>query len=233
MRPAGWRLLVPGGPQWSWGERERATAFAGSYLAALVVGLLAWGSAPGWLLLAFAFAAHVASAADAIRRGAFPGFGRWVPLIAAASGLGVLGYVPAFGLGLALAWPAGRTAAPGEGYLIDRSAYRLADPAAGEWVWFRDPAAGGWDLGRVRAGPGEELEWSDGRSRIGGQLLVPPARLEPAIRELVCRVPEHCLLVEPVSAPDRPSRLVLVEGDRILGRVWARFRPVGARGLLD
>src|SRR5438477_4641868 len=83
-RRAGLRILFPGAAQWSWRQRERAAVFFGSFATALVVGLFTWGTKTSVAILVFAFGMHVASAADAIRQGAFPGFGRWVPTVSAS-----------------------------------------------------------------------------------------------------------------------------------------------------
>ncbi len=69
----GLAMLVPGAPQWLWRQRERAILLGGSYAAALGVGAFAWGTAVGAALLAFAYAVHVASAADAIGAVGLPG----------------------------------------------------------------------------------------------------------------------------------------------------------------
>ncbi len=98
-RPAGLRMLAPGWAHWYWHQPRRAAILCGSYCAAIAVGLFAWGTALGWALLAFAWGTHVWAVADAIRQGAFPGFGRMVPLVAAV-GVGLLGYGPALGFGL-------------------------------------------------------------------------------------------------------------------------------------
>src|SRR5262249_27631362 len=122
--PAGGRLLIPGWPQWSWGQRDRALVFFGWFATALGVGLFTWGTPWSVLSLAFAYVAHVASATDAIRQGAFPGFGRWVPTVSATTGLGLGCYLPALALGSVLAWPAPRAEAPRERYLVNRWAYQ-------------------------------------------------------------------------------------------------------------
>ena len=49
--PAGLRILVPGYAQWSWRQRERALVFFGSFAAALLVGLFAWGTRTGAAVL--------------------------------------------------------------------------------------------------------------------------------------------------------------------------------------
>jgi hypothetical protein len=92
--PAGLKILIPGYPQWSWQQRERALVLFGSYVVSLAIGLFAWGTPVGLLVLAFAYGTHVASATDVVRQQAFPGFGRWVPMISTSGGLGLGLYVP-------------------------------------------------------------------------------------------------------------------------------------------
>ena len=107
-RPAGLRVLIPGYPQWLWHQTERGAVLGGTYLAAMAVGLFAWGSPLGLAMLGLGFFAHVASASDAIRQGAFPGFGRWVPTVSATAGLGLGCYGPAAAMAVLLAWPGDR-----------------------------------------------------------------------------------------------------------------------------
>ena len=105
---AGLKVLVPGYAQWSWRQRERGLVLFGSFAAALAVGGFAWGTRTGLAVLAFAFGTHVVSVVDVIRQSAFPGFGRWVPLFSASTGLGVAMYAPALALASLVAWPAYR-----------------------------------------------------------------------------------------------------------------------------
>jgi hypothetical protein len=163
LEPAGLRILVPGYPQWAWRQRERAAVLFGSYLASLLVGVFAWGTPTGLAILAFAIGTHVASAADAIRQGAFPGFGRWVPVMSASAGLGLGCYAPALALGAVLAWPGERAGSPREGFLINLWAYQDATPRPGHWVWFEHPDGVGRGIGQFLAGPGQSVEWFDGR----------------------------------------------------------------------
>src|SRR4051812_18748826 len=136
IRPAGLRALIPGYAQWFWGQRQRGLVLLGSYLAALTVGLFAWGTWTSLLVLGFAFVAHATSAADAIRQGAFPGFGRWVPAVSATAGLGLGCYVPALALASALAWPGQREDGSPDAFLVNRWAYRASEPRTGDSLWF-------------------------------------------------------------------------------------------------
>src|SRR5690606_10108649 len=86
-RSSGWRIFIPGYPQWTWSQRGRGLVLLGSYVSAMAAGLFSWGTIGGMAMLAFAIGAHVASVADVIRQAAFPGFGRWVPWISATCGV--------------------------------------------------------------------------------------------------------------------------------------------------
>lgn len=237
-RPAGWRILVPGSPQWGWGQRERALVLFGSYATALGVGLFAWGTRGGGLILAFAVATHVVSAADAIRQGAFPGFGRWVPWVAAGCGVGLGCYGPALALAAGMAWPALHR---DDGYLVDRWAFRRTMPQAGDWVWVA-PAGGRapW-VGRVLATPGQTVEWIEGRWWVAGELQSwAPARSAGDPDEMTLEVPrDHALVAregaqpEPGGTTEAPADgLVLVPRPQVLGRAWARLYPIWSRRLL-
>jgi hypothetical protein len=228
---AGLRVLVPGYPQWAWRQRERGAVFFGSYAAALAVGLFAWGSAPGWGFVAFALAVHAASAADAIRQGAFPGFGRLVPIASASAGVGLI-YAPALLGAWTLAWPTSRVALR-EGFLVNRWAFIEAVPEAGQWIWYDGHEGGGRGVGRIRAVAGEEVEWIDGQVRIGGQLVDwrPPA-LREGVRHMILHVPEGHVLLECLPDEAGPGWIV-VETGAIQGRAWAQHSPIWARRLLD
>ena len=69
--PAGIRVLVPGWPQFFWGQRERGWVLLGSFVVAVGAGLLTWGTWEGWSFFGFAFLTHVTSMTDAIRQGSF------------------------------------------------------------------------------------------------------------------------------------------------------------------
>jgi hypothetical protein len=236
-RPAGLRVLIPGYPQWCWRQSERAAVLFGTFASALGVGLFGWGTATGWAMLALAFAAHAASAADVIRQGAFPGFGRWVPTVTATAGLGLGCYVPALAMGAVLAWPSVRRDAPQEQYLVNRWAYRNgSEPQAGDWVWYARPRGLGFGIGRLVAGPGAAVEWSGARLAVGGQPLGwLPRTAGQAPEDLVLTVPDGCLLVAPLDpAPGEATScgLVLVDRDHVVGRAWAKLYPVWSRRLL-
>ena len=238
-RPAGWRVLVPGLPQWGWGQRPRGAVLFGSFVTAAAVGAFTWGTATGLGLLVFAFVGHVVSAVDAWNQAAFPPLGRWVPWLTATVWLAFALYVPVLVAASLLAWPGVCGGGPAsEGYLVNCWAYRQALPRPGDWVWFRPTARGHPRLGRILAGSGHEVEWLDNQLRVDGRPVPPPLptpfRPAEAPRSMAYRIPEGHVLINPEGGGQRPaSGLVILECDRVVGRAWAQFYPVLERRLLD
>jgi len=211
----------------------------GSYAVALGVGLFAWGTPIGLAILAFAYGTHVVSAADAVRQGAFPGFGRWVPMISATGGLGMGIYLPAVALATLFAWPEPGIGPSRDGYLVNCRAYWKAPPRGDEWVWLRSSPWGERRLGRVVAGPGQEVAWSGDRltvdDRPSTSVLISPLRPRRPPVDLRFTVPSgHALVVSPSeSRPDpHPAEPEFVPQEQILGRVWAQAYPIRDRHLL-
>lgn len=234
-RPVGWMILVPGYPQWAWRQGERGAVYFGAFAGAFTVGLFAWGSGAGLAMLGLAFLAHVGSAADAIRQGAFPGFGRWVPAVTASVGLGLGCYAPALALASVVAWPDRPSGRDGEGYLINRWAYRASEPSPGDWVWYRTRS--GCSLGRLVAGAGRAVEWSGKSLRVDGAPLrwLPSASGGRPI-DLAMEVPEGQVLLAPEGEPPGAASscgLRLVPRGALVGRPWARLYPVWTRRLLS
>jgi hypothetical protein len=225
---------VPGLAQWRRGQPERASAFAGAFASALAVAALGWGTPLGLAMLALAFAAHVLSAADAVRQDAFPGFARGVPTLSAALALALAGYAPALWLASALAWPAPRGDGSGERYLVDRWAFLPEAPRVGDRVYFRAPGSERGQVGGVVAGPGQEVEWREGRLWVDGRVQPwsrPLAARAP--REMVLTVPGDALLLAVPPEASAPScGLLLVPREQVVGRAWARFYPVWSRRLI-
>ena len=234
--PAGLTVLIPGYPQWAWRQTERAAALGGTYAAAMAVAVFAWGSPMGLAMLALAFVVHAASAADVIRQGAFPGFGRFVPAASASFGLGLGCYAPALALASVIAWPQGPSGAEHERYAINLWAFRSVDPEPGDWVWYELPEGRGYGLGRVVAGQGRSVEWSPGALTIDGKPLGwSPKVADDAPADLAMIVPEGQVLIVPKAtlAGSTPScGLKLVARDKVIGRPWARLFPISGRGLL-
>jgi hypothetical protein len=235
-RPAGLRILVPGYPQWLWRQRERAAVFFGSYVAALAVGLFAWGTPTGLVVLLFAFGTHIASATDAIRQGAFPGFGRWVPVVSASAGIGLGCYAPALALASTLAWPAGRAVAPREGFLVNLWAYHDTTPGTGHWVLFDHGEGRGNGLGQFIAGAGQSVEWFDGRLIVDGIPFDWTPRLHTRRpRDMSLTIPQGHVLIAPGGnepGEDALLGMVMIESRQVLGRAWAQHYPVWNRRLL-
>lgn len=235
-QPAGLRILIPGYPQLLWGQADRAAALGGTYAAAIFVALFAWGSRMGLVMLAFAFLSHVTSAADAIRQGAFPGFGRWVPTVAASVSLGLGCYAPALAVASVLAWTGGPAGAEHERYAINLWAFRSSGPSSGDWVWYRSPETGSFGLGRVVAGPGKNVEWYGESLTVDGVPLDwRPTAPQAAPSDLALIVPEGQVLVatsssNPARATSAGLRLVSLDG--VVGRPWARLYPVWTRRFL-
>lgn len=234
-RSPGLAFLLPGVPQWLWGQRERALLLGGSFASALLAGIFAWGTAAGAFLLAFAFAAHVASAADAIHQWAFPGFGRWVPTASASAGLAAV-YGPIFLLAILVAWPGMESGGPRQGYLVNRLAYRDRTPGGGDHVWLA-PSHGerGGRLASVVGRPGDEVEWIDGRLRVAGRRLrLEPFRQGQVPRSMAFRVPDGQLLVTyRTDDPFLPETWELVASSRVEGHAWGKLYPVWERQFLN
>jgi hypothetical protein len=237
IRPAGLRALIPGHAQWFWGQKERGFVHFGSFAAALSVGVFIWGTRLGLVILAFAFFAHAASAADAIRQGSFPGFGRWIPPVSASIGLGLGCYLPMLGVASALAWPGASVTGGSEGYLINRWAYQgSVEPKVGDSVWIFPYRAQAAEIATVLAGPGQEVEWDGDECRIDGKVVkIPRPNNAASEADATIQVPVDHVLVRRGNeeAPfDTTSGLALVPKQRIVGRAWAQYSPFWNRRLL-
>ncbi|HZW30253.1 MAG TPA: S26 family signal peptidase [Isosphaeraceae bacterium] len=235
--PAGWRVLVPGWPQFFWGQQQRAWVLLGSYVVAIGAGLLTWGTWVGLSFFAFAFLTHVSSTTDAIRQGSFPIYPRRAALVLTATALALLVYLPALATLFVAAWPRFSPSGTHHGYLVNCWAYHGAGPRRGDWVWLRLPPTGQPCAAQVIAIAGQEVEWTGHQWRIDGQDQPQHALLRMSGRPLACRfqVPPNQVLVEPEdegASPPATTPLVLVTSDRILGRAWAQFYPVWERRLL-
>ncbi len=230
-------LLIPGYPQWSWRQRERAVVLIGSYLTAILVGVFAWGTALGLLILLFAFLVHAFSAADAICQSSFPGFGRLVPGISTTAGLGAFCYGPALAIASAYAWPISLEERPREGFFVNRWAYHAEPPTPGQTVWLRPTRGARPRVARIVAGPTQKLEWSGAELRINGQVVdESPFGLAGSPTDLRMTIPDDHVLVtfgaEPRRGQGVPGGWELVDLDEIQGRAWARSYPFWDRRLL-
>jgi hypothetical protein len=236
-KPVGPGLLVPGYPQWSWHQRERAVILFGSYASALGIGVFTWGTAVGLAVLLVAFATHAFSAADAIRQYAFPGFGRLVPALTTSAGLGAFCYAPALALASAYAWPIALDARPGEGYFVNRWAYGDEVPAPGETVWLRPSRGARPKVARIVAGPGQRVEWAGEQFWVDGlPVEESPFRTAGSPGALQMTIPEGHVLVAFGADPKRgkgvPGGWEIVDRADVRGRAWARSYPIWDRRLL-
>jgi hypothetical protein len=214
--PAGWRVLVPGLPQWSWGQGARGWVLFGSCASGLATAAFLWGTPTSLGLLVFAFLAHVVSVVDAWDQAAFPPLGRWAPGLTAAVWLAAVLYAPALVASSLLGWPGLRGGGSAtEGYLIDRWAYRSAEPRPGDWVWFRPTHRSEPRLGRVVAGSSHEVEWSDNMLRVEGRPapIATPFRPAEVPRSLTYRVSDGHVLVKPARGGPGDGGLVILERD--------------------
>jgi hypothetical protein len=235
--PAGFKLLVPGWPQRSWQQQQRANALMGSFITSLLVGAWAWGTWVGWAFFVFAFFFQVASATDAMRQSSFPAYSSRTALILVSLSLGILVYIPAILVISTFAWPGFSGQQTGTGYVINRWAYRHMAPRAGDWIWTRLHSHGEPHAAHIVATGGQEVEWTGQIWRIDGL----PCPLKGSLRltawPQMCRfhVPDDQVLVEP-EEPERSAEaigpLVLVPSDAIVGRAWARLYPMWDRRLL-
>ena len=235
--PVGPGLLIPGLPQWSWHQRERGLVLFGSYVAAMGVGVFAWGTTLGLGVLFFAFATHAFSAADAIRQYAFPGFGRLVPALTTSAGLGAFCYAPALAFASVYAWPIALDERPREGYFVNRWAYRDEPPAPGETVWLRPTRGVRPKVARIVAGPGQRVEWLGEQFRVDDQLVEEaPFGIAGSPSGLQMTIPEGHVLVtfgaDPSRAKGVPGGWEIVSRDDVRGRAWARSYPIWDRRLL-
>lgn len=235
--PAGPRLLIPGWPQFSWGQRERGCVLLVSFVVALSAGILAWGTWLSWCFFTFAFLAHVTSTTDAIRQGSFPSYSprAIVPLISVT--LGLFLYLPALLTLAETAWPGLGPDRNGSVYLVNCWAYRGAAPGRGHWVWLRLPPTGRLHAARVVAVAGQEVEWTGHEWLVDGRVPRPLAPLHSSAWPQACRfhVPAHQVLIEPEqdeTSAAAAGPLVLVGQDQIVGRAWAQYYPVWDRRLL-
>jgi hypothetical protein len=235
--PARLRLLVPGWPQFSWGQHARGWVLLGSFAVSLTAAILAWGTWLALCLFAFAFLTHVTSTTDAIRQGSFPVYSSKtaVPIIAGV--LAIVFYLPALLMLIATAWPGSSPDRTHSVFLVNCWAYRGAEPCRGHWVWLRLPTLGGVHAGRVVGVAGQEVEWTGQTWLIDGESasLVSPRRITAWPQPCTFRILDHQILIEPEdegATPPSTGSLLLVSQDQIIGRAWAQYYPVWDRRLL-
>ena len=235
--PAGLRLLIPGWPQFSWGQRERGCVLLGSFVVALAAGILAWGTWLSWCFFAFGFLAHISTTTDAIRQGSFPVFPRRTAVPMIAGSLGVLLYLPILLALVATAWPGTAPDRSRSVYLVNCWAYRGHKPECGHWVWLHLPPGGGLHTARVVAVAGQEVEWTGNRWHVNGRDRAPrPAPLLRLAADLALQASRPTRSsVEPeeedgASAAGRIARPRLAGSDRWPG--VGPYYPVWDRGIM-
>ncbi len=234
----GLRVLVPGYPQWWWGQRERGLILFGSFAAALAVGLFLWGTVTGAVLLIFAYMTHAVSTSDALTQESFPPRRGTIRGIGVSCGLAIGIYFPLLTWLTLVAWPGMRHGPNEDGYLVNCSAYRKSEPRHDEWVCYRATPRGEPRVGRVVAVDGQEVEWAIDTLRVNGLRvdgLLAPFRGTRLPLRLSYRMPEGHMLINNRDRPTDGSPdegLVIVSRDQILGRAWARIYPIRERQLL-
>ncbi len=235
--PAGFKLLVPGWPQRSWQQRERAMVLFGSFVLALPVAAWTWGTWVSWVFFAFAFFSQVASTTDALRQSSFPAYSSRAALILVSASLGLLVYMPAILILSTLAWPGSSEPQSRTEYAVNRWAYRHDAPRRGDWIWTPLHSDGTPCAAQIIATAGQEVEWTGRNWRIDGL----PCPLRGSLRltawPQTCRfhVPSDQVLVEPEVPETSTSAigpLVLVRSEAIVGRAWAQLYPIWDRHLL-
>jgi signal peptidase I len=183
------RLAVPGWAHSHLGQKGRARAFLGTYLALLLPGLILWGSTLGSILLGLAFTAHASSIIDVLfqRAGPFPsriGTAGAVMLV-----LSLVVYAPSYWLLTHVASPLDipRSMRPfheGDILLCNRWAYSRSAPRPGDVVAYELPGGihfnqdgghiqhvlAGHSVDRILAGPGAEVRCEDGQLYVDGKL---------------------------------------------------------------
>lgn len=236
--PLGLKMIVPGWPQFSWGQRQRGLVLVGSFSVALAVGLWTWGTLWGWAFFAFAFITQVTSAADVLRQSSFPIHPPRIAIFFVASVLALLIYFPTIFVLSEVARPGFEPDGTGSGFLVNCWAYHGdSRPHEGQWIWMKLPPRGEERAARVIAVSGQEVEWTGHRWSVDGHDCHVHLDLRRRVRPQPCRftVPSDQVLVEPDDeGPSTPSfgPVVLVPPDAIIGRAWAHFYPVWDRHLL-
>jgi hypothetical protein len=235
--PAGFKLLVPGWPQFAWAQRERAMVLMGSFILALLVGVWTWGTWVSWAFFAFAFLSQVSSTTDALRQSSFPAYSSRTSLMLVCASLGLVVYLPATVILSTLVWPGFSEPETRSGYAVNRWAYRHATPRRGDWIWAPLHTHGTPRAAQIVAIGGQEVEWTGRSWRIDGL----PCPLRGSLRltawPQTCRfhVPSDQVLVEaelPEESMSAIGPLVLVRADAIVGRAWAQLYPMWERHLL-
>ena len=238
-RPRGGLIvLVPGFPQWLWGQRERGFVLLISYVASIAVALFAWGTVSGLALLIFAYMTHVVSISDALAQESFPPQSRTVRGLSVSLGLALCVYLPTLTLAMLFAWPGLRGGPEVDGYLVNCWAYRTAEPRRDEWVCYRATPESEPRVGRIVAVDGQNVEWISETLHVNSgrvDALEGSFRGNRRPKKMSYQMPEGHVLIHPEGRTGDGTMaegLVIVSRDRIIGRAWARIYPIRERHLL-
>ena len=234
----GLSALVPGVPQWWWGQRERGFVLFSSYFASSAMALFTWGTVTGLALLIFAYLTHLVSVSDALAQESFPPQSRIVRGLGVSLGLGLCVYLPTLTMAALFAWPGLRGGSEIDGYLVNCWAYRGTEPQCDEWVCYRATPEGEPRVGRIVAVDGQNIEWLDDSLLVNSRrvdTLEGPFRGIRPPKKLSYRIPEGHVLIYPEVRTTHGAAaegLVIVARERIVGRAWARIYPIRERHLL-
>lgn len=253
--------IIPGLAQVASGHRFRGKIFLWLYFALLVCGVFCFGTTLGSVLLGFAFAVHVSSVIDLLG-----GRGLLAQRVAIALMTMCLMVVVIY---LPLVWFADRVAHAivlnqdmgsfrrGDVVLVNRWARpkpgqlvlflmgtelgREGGLQNGRHVIFEIPA--GDRVGRVIAGPGQELTWDGTELRVDGEALDLSAHQfsrRGLPKKSPFRVPDGQWLVQPAGVSDIDANVQpelwratsLARDEDIRGRIYMLYQPLGRRSLL-
>jgi signal peptidase I len=209
---------------------------AGLYLSSLSTAVFVWGTRLGLVILLVAFVTHCLATIDAVRQWAFPGFGKWVPVLAIASALAFCVYAPFLLVGSTMAWPGSNGGEWSEGYLVNRWAYQEALPESGDRVWVaKQQGKPAGRIAEVIAKPGQNVEWRGKYLYVNGRTInLVPFNLGEIPKQLGFQVPDGQLLVTSRLDDERvANRWEFVPVGQVEGRAWAKVYPIWDRRILN
>jgi len=229
-------LIVPGFAQIAWGQGHRGSVFLLTFLSALTTSLFSWGSLLGWGFFGLALITHLLSSLDVLNQRSFPVFPRGTALAATSVATTLLLYLPIAALLEVYAFPAQSEHSASAGYLVNRLAYEVAEPATGDWIWLRLSPTGSSRAGLVVGVAGQEVEWTGKGWKVDGRDIALQAGSFPYYpKGWRFRVPDQHVLIGPeldAARIEKIAPLVIVGRDQIVGRAWARYYPFWDRCLL-
>jgi signal peptidase I len=254
------RMPFAGWPHFHMGDKALGWAVLGLYLGTLLPGLVLIGSFIGSVLLGLAFSVHTSSSLSILFRYGGSALGRL------RAGLFVLATL-ALGVYLPIGWAVSRVAlpiavnegadpiAPGDVFLINRSAYYFSAPQPGDVVLYNSggmraamptghgqiyvPA--GERIDRVLAGPGSDVRWEYGKLFVNGvESSFRPLNPRAAPAVVVVQVPAGHYFILSTTLPyldrrlpeDYWTTLGVVSARDIEGKVYLRTQPFSRWGRL-